>query len=229
MITFLVMAKECRPGAVKTRLCPPYTPGEASLIAEACLRDTLDTLESLGCAPGTRRVLCIDGSAPTDVDGWEVMPQHTGSLDLRIGAALDGCCGPTLVVGMDTPQLSAEHLRGPLEQWSDDIDAWFGAATDGGFWSLGLRAPDGDVVRGVSMSVPDTGARQRERLVQAGLNTRDLVTLTDIDTAETLDEVSPTLADGHLTRLLAALRPDPTAADRAEATYSRARASRRID
>ena len=148
---------------------------------------------------------------------------------MRIGAALDRCSGPTLVVGMDTPQLSAEHLRGPLEQWSADIDAWFGAATDGGFWLLGLRSPDGDLVRGVSMSVPDTGARQRERLAHAGLNTRDLVTLTDIDTAETLDEVRPTLVDGHLARLLAALRPDPTPADRSGATHSRARASRRID
>ncbi len=107
---------------------------------------------------------------------------------------------------MDTPQLTAAHLRAPLEQWPPDVDAWFGPATDGGFWMLGLRDPDGDLVRGIPMSLSDTGARQRERLVEAGLTTRDLDTLTDIDTARSLDEVRPQLPDGHLTRLLATMR-----------------------
>ncbi len=106
---------------------------------------------------------------------------------------------------MDTPQLTAAHLRAPLEQWPADVDAWFGPATDGGFWMLGLRDPDGDLVRGIRMSQSDTGARQRERLVEAGLMTADLDTLTDIDTARSLDEVRRQLPDGHLTRLLATL------------------------
>lgn len=202
--TIVVMAKECRPGAVKTRLCPPYTPIEAALIAEASLRDTLDTLER---APSVRRVLCLDGAVGFDTRGWDVVPQRAGALDERIAQALDGCRGPTVVVGMDTPQLTAAHLRAPLEHWPPDVNAWFGPASDGGFWMLGLRDPDGDLVRGIRMSQPDTGARQRERLVEAGLATRDLDTLTDIDTARSLDEVRPQLAAGHLRRLLATLRP----------------------
>jgi glycosyltransferase A (GT-A) superfamily protein (DUF2064 family) len=204
MTTIVVMAKECRPGAVKTRLCPPYTPIEAALIAEASLRDTLDTLDR---APAARRVLCLDGAVGFDTRGWEVVPQLPGALDERIAEALDGCRGPTVLVGMDTPQLTAAHLRAPLEQWPPDVDAWFGPATDGGFWLLGLRHPDGDMVRGIPMSQSDTGARQRERLATAGLATRDLDVLTDIDTAGSLDEVRRQLPDGHLTRLLTTLLP----------------------
>jgi hypothetical protein len=205
MTTIVVMAKECRPGSVKTRLSPPYTPVQAALIAEASLRDTLDTLAS---APATRRVLCLDGSVDFDTRGWEIVAQSPGTLDERIAEAIDGCRGPTIVVGMDTPQISAAHISEPLQHWPTEVDAFFGPATDGGYWLLGLRHPHGDHVRGVPMSQPDTGALQRARLVEAGLVTRDLVTLTDIDTAESLGAVRSQLADGRLSHLLADLRGD---------------------
>ncbi|MYV39613.1 glycosyltransferase, partial [Streptomyces sp. SID1328] len=41
MTTLLVIAKEPRPGRVKTRLTPPFTPGQAAALAEAALTDTL--------------------------------------------------------------------------------------------------------------------------------------------------------------------------------------------
>jgi uncharacterized protein len=203
MTTIVVMAKECRPGSVKTRLCPPYTPREAALIAEASLRDTLDALAGV---PATRRLLCLDGSVDFDTEGWEVVPQSRGALDERIADAIDGCRGPTVLVGMDTPHLAEGHLNAALGHWPDEVDAWFGPATDGGYWLLGLRNPDGDLVRGVPMSRADTGARQRARLDEAGLTTADLATLTDIDTVKSLDEVRPLLREGRLSRLLASLR-----------------------
>ncbi|MFN4001623.1 DUF2064 domain-containing protein [Microcella sp.] len=199
MTTIIVMAKECRPGSVKTRLCPPYTPVQAALIAEASLRDTLDTLAS---TLATRRVLCLDGVVDFDTSGWETVAQRLGTLDERIAEAIDSCTGPTIVVGMDTPQISAAHIREPLQHWPTGVDAFFGPATDGGYWLLGLRQPDGDLVRGVPMSQPDTGALQRSRLLEAGLVTRDLVTLTDIDTAESLHAVRSQLTEGRLSHVL---------------------------
>jgi uncharacterized protein len=62
-------------------------------------------------------------------------------------------------------------------------DAIFGPAADGGFWALGLRVPDPDLLRGVPMSTPGTGAVQRDRLRAAGLRVADLPPLRDVDTA----------------------------------------------
>ncbi|KUO19133.1 hypothetical protein [Streptomyces dysideae] len=42
--TLLVIAKEPRPGGVKTRLTPPSTPEATAAPAKAALTDTLDTL-----------------------------------------------------------------------------------------------------------------------------------------------------------------------------------------
>lgn len=199
MTTIVLMAKECRPGRVKTRLHPPFTLEQAALIAEASLLDTIATVTEL---PVDRRVLCLDGDvAPPLPAGWELMRQGEGGLDERIAAALDACEGPTLVIGMDTPQLTAADLPA-LAGWPHRVDAWLGPATDGGFWALALREPRGDVVRGVPMSRDDTGARQREGLEAAGLSVGLLASLSDIDDADSLHAVEPLLTDGHLARLL---------------------------
>jgi uncharacterized protein len=182
--TLLVIAKEPLPGRVKTRLTPPYSPQQAARLAEASLADTLHTLAVL---PARRRVLVLAGrSGPwlPDDAGFETVPQSRGGLDARIAAAFAGCDGPALLVGMDTPQLTAAHLAGPLAP--DGFlryDAWFGPALDGGFWALGMAEPDPALVRGVPMSTDRTGAVQRARLVAAGLRVGDLPVLRDVDTA----------------------------------------------
>ncbi|MET7370472.1 DUF2064 domain-containing protein [Streptomyces sp. NPDC005566] len=180
--TLLVIAKEPLPGRVKTRLTPPFSPVEAARLAEAALGDTLRTV---GALPATRRVVVLDGApGPWLPPGIEVMEQSAGGLDERLAAAFGACAGPTLLIGMDTPQVTAADLAPVLSPGAwDGCDAWFGPAEDGGFWALGLAEPDPELLRGVPMSVPGTGAAQRRRLVDAGLAVRDLPRLRDVDTA----------------------------------------------
>lgn len=182
MTTLLVIAKEPVPGRVKTRLTPPYAPRDAARLALASLRDTLDTVVA---APAERRVLVLEGRpGPWVPDGVEVAPQASGGLDERLAAAFALCDGPAVLVGMDTPQITPELLAPALDPcgWGPDT-AWFGPASDGGFWCLGLPKPDASLLLGVPMSAPDTGAVQRGRLVSAGLRVRDLPELRDVDTA----------------------------------------------
>ncbi|MFI1168152.1 DUF2064 domain-containing protein [Streptomyces sp. NPDC020801] len=177
MTTLLVIAKEPRPGKVKTRLTPPFTPREAAALAEAALADTL---HAVAAAPAARRVLVLDGSpGPWLPPGFDVVPQCEGGLDERLAAAFAGCSGPALLIGMDTPQVTPELLTVDFAA----CDAYFGPAEDGGFWALGLASPDPTLLRGVPMSTAATGAVQRERLVAAGLRVRDLPCLRDVDTA----------------------------------------------
>jgi uncharacterized protein len=196
--TLLVIAKAPVPGRVKTRLCPAYSPEAAARLAEAALRDTLDVVLA---TPVRRRVLVLDG-VPGDwlPDGFEVVPQCAGGLDARLAHAFGLCEGPALLVGMDTPQITAELLSVGLEL--GDGEASFGPAADGGFWALGMAEPDPALLRGVPMSVPETGAVQRHRLVRAGLTVRELPVLRDVDTAADARLVA---AEAPGTRFAAAL------------------------
>ncbi|MCZ7415657.1 MULTISPECIES: TIGR04282 family arsenosugar biosynthesis glycosyltransferase [unclassified Streptomyces] len=204
-LTVLVMAKEPLPGRVKTRLTPPFSPAQAASLAEAALADTLETVSAL---PVARRVLALAGRpGPWLPGGFDVVPQDGDGLDARIARALGACAGPTLLVGMDTPQLTARHL-GPVLRpgaW-DAYDAWLGPAVDGGFWALGLASPEPALVHGVPMSRPDTGAHQRDRLERSGLRVGLLPLLRDVDTAADAAEVAA-CRPGRFAAAHAALSP----------------------
>ncbi|MEV6837730.1 DUF2064 domain-containing protein [Streptomyces sp. NPDC051133] len=201
MTTLLVIAKEPRPGRVKTRLTPPFSPEQAAQLAEAALADTL---RAVAAAPASRRVLVLDGAAGSWLPpGFEVLPQCAGGLDERLADAFAHCSGPALLIGMDTPQVTPDLLAVDFT----DCDACLGPAQDGGFWALGLAAPDPALLRGVPMSTPVTGAVQRRRLVAAGLRVRDLPCLRDVDTAADARAVAALAPNGRFAARLARCTP----------------------
>jgi glycosyltransferase A (GT-A) superfamily protein (DUF2064 family) len=197
MTALVVIAKECVPGRVKTRLHPPFTLEDAAAIAAASLADTLAVARVV---PADRRILYLDGDPDrTPHDGFEVLLQPTGTLDGRLAALFDRLDEPTLLIGMDTPQISPEVLR-----WPEHTDAVIGMATDGGFWALGMRAPNGDCIRGVPMSRADTGARQLDALERAGFTIELLHELRDVDVAADAHAVAAEIPESHFARAVAA-------------------------
>lgn len=179
MTTLVIIAKECLPGRVKTRLHPAVSYEQAAELAAASLADTLETGTALAAE---RRILAFDGVVPPpDSHAFDVVPQVAGDLDERLAAVFDAAEGPTLLIGMDTPQLRSHDLAA-LFPWPDDADFAFGPARDGGFWAIGMREPRGELIRGIPMSRDDTGVRQLERLSSVGGAIRMLPMLTDVDT-----------------------------------------------
>ena len=182
-LTVAVIAKECLPGRVKTRLSPPLSPkrcrspGPAEPEPDPTVRAPPGTETGCWSWTGHRRLRDATKDPP-------VVPQATGGLDERLAAICDAATGPLLIIGMDTPQFSADHVAplfttGPLDD--SGLDAWIGPATDGGFWALALRRPDGALIRGVPMSTDTTGARQLARLSARGLSVGTLPELADMD------------------------------------------------
>jgi hypothetical protein len=177
--TIVVIAKRPVAGRVKTRLCPPLTPMQAADLAAAALADTVRAVDS---ASTRSRVLCLDDDdrswLPT---GWVQRRQREGGLDARLAGALVGAHGPAIVVGMDTPQLTADLLDGFD---ADNFDACLGPTADGGYWTIGLRdttlAPA--ALLGVPMSTGHTFAAQLRRLRGLGLTVQILHRLIDVDT-----------------------------------------------
>jgi glycosyltransferase A (GT-A) superfamily protein (DUF2064 family) len=174
----LVLAKEPVPGRVKTRLCPPCTPAEAARIAAAALADTLDA------AVRTAPVVLAAAGALAAPPGGIVVPQRGDGLAERIaGAFADAGPGPTLQIGMDTPQAGPALLGAGLARLDRSVDAVLGLAEDGGWWALGLHDPDhARLLAAVPMSTPDTGRLTLAALHGAGLRVGLLPLLRDVDT-----------------------------------------------
>src|SRR4051794_20542096 len=189
--TLIVIAKAPVPGRVKTRLCPPCTPRQAAALAEAALRDTLDAALRSRAA---RRVLALDGPpGPWLPPGFDVLPQRGDGLAERLANAFADISGPAFLVGMDTPQVEPRLLDAGLSACARE-DAVLGPAHDGGYWAIGLRAPDPAVFAGVPMSAAVTAAFQRARLERLGLSTVLLPALRDVDTfadAEAIARAAP--------------------------------------
>lgn len=181
-LTVAVIAKECLPGRVKTRLSPPLTPQRAAGLAQLSLSRTLDTVRHL---PVRERLLVMEGTpADADTKNFTVVSQSSGGLDERLAAICDAVTGPLLIIGMDTPQFSIGDVAPLLQDWATPIavhEAWMGPATDGGFWALAIRHPVGELIRGVPMSTGTTGASQLARLCAAGLHVGMLPELRDMD------------------------------------------------
>jgi rSAM/selenodomain-associated transferase 1 len=175
----VILAKSPQPGRVKTRLTPVFSPAEAAALAAAAIRDTLDAAR----ATGVRTILCWDGPTPEwlprDV---RLQRQQGDGLAQRLDQAFRDCLPttgdhPTLLIGMDTPQLDAADL---CVDW-DGADAVLGLSDDGGYWAIGLRRYQPGLFSGVPMSTDRTGAEQLERLVSQGLSVHLLPTHRDVD------------------------------------------------
>ena len=203
----LVITKAPVPGHSKTRLTPPCTPEQAAAIASAAVGDTLDVVRA---TPARRRVVALDG-APDGLDlaGCAVVPQVDGDLGTRLAHAFADAMAapggdlPTLLIGMDTPQVSAALLTGALDALvaAGPGTAVLGFAPDGGWWALGVHsAAAARVLSDVPMSRADTGELTRAALQAAGLAVLELPRLADIDHFPDAVEVAALCPPGSRTR-----------------------------
>jgi glycosyltransferase A (GT-A) superfamily protein (DUF2064 family) len=184
----LVMAKEPRPGRVKTRLCPPCSREQAAAVAEAALADTLEAVSRSGAS---RRIVALEGRPGLWLPpGFEVIAQRGAGLSARLGNAWADAGGPGVQIGMDTPQVEPAELDRLLAAVAPGR-AVLGHSVDGGWWVIGLAMADPrPVFQGVPMSTAETGRRQEQRLRFLGLDVSPAAVRRDIDTAADLTAVA---------------------------------------
>ncbi len=190
----LVVAKAPVPGVAKTRIAAVVGDVAAGRIAAAALLDTLDAVEET--VERSKRVIAVAGDLADAVGAevlarrlraWQVVEQRGSVFGDRLVAAhhdastLDG--SPVVQIGMDTPHVTADHLRalaGPLGRRTDAV---VGPATDGGWWGLAVRSPlFADVLAGVPMSTSRTCLDTETSLRLAGAHVRRGWRLGDVDT-----------------------------------------------
>jgi uncharacterized protein len=208
-VTLAVIAKAPVAGRVKTRLCPPCTPEQAAALAEAALRDTLAAMAQVRATPAGHRVhrtIVLDGTPGPWHRDERIVAQRGDGLDERLAAAFDDLRDtPTLIVGMDTPQVTPTLLGKALAAL-DTRDTVLGPVADGGYWCIGLRRADPRALLGVPMSADHTLAAQRSRLDALGLTVAEVDALVDVDTIDDAAHVAALAPETRFARAFAELQ-----------------------
>lgn len=205
----LVIAKAPVPGRVKTRLQPELSPGQAARLAGAALEDTLDVAKEAAWL-GVALDLCGLARVPRWIAG-EVFPQSAGSLGARLDAAFTHARTrtdlPLLLLGMDTPQVTAQDIHAVIAGLTHS-DFVLGPARDGGFWTLATKGPVPSVLHAVEMSSPATGAQTKAMLESYG-SVGTGPTLEDVDDADSAARVASLIPTSRFGRIHAQIQAGP--------------------
>ena len=135
--TVVVMLREARLGAVKTRLGADIGPARATAFYR---RMAAETVRRLAADPRWRVVLAVtpDGARGPWPRRLRRIGQGRGELGRRMDRALARVTLPALLVGSDIPGLRPRHIVRAFRRLCA-ARAVFGPAEDGGFWLVGVR------------------------------------------------------------------------------------------
>jgi hypothetical protein len=180
----VVMAKAPVAGRVKTRLARELGVATATRFARQAMAALLARM-SRGLARPTAIAIAVDGGMGVLFwpRGVALMPQDRGDLGARMQRIMARMPpGPVVIIGTDVPGISATQIRAAFRLLGAH-DAVLGAASDGGYWLVGMRrrprllAPFKGVRWSTTHALADTLANLNGRSIAR------VATLADVDDA----------------------------------------------
>ena len=210
----IVMVKAPLPGFVKTRLTPPLTKVDAAALSLCFVQDVVTSALTVSpnlivaFTPSDGRNV-LEPVLPQNLLWLEQKGAHLGErLDSATNHARDLGFSPIIVLGADSPTLPPSLIENALRALtSDKADIVLGPTTDGGYYLIGFRKPDGAVLRNITWSSPVTFEQTVRNIKQLELPLFTLPQWYDVDTF------------ANLTFLANELRTDLEARGRAPQTY----------
>lgn len=196
MRSIVVMAKQPRAGAVKTRLAAAVGGEDAARLAEAFLRDTIGVASE--CVErDTELVLC---HTPPEAAPWfadlapraRLLAQVEGDLGARMAAAFESCfergAQRVVMVGSDAPHTESSTLRDAFAQL-DTAALVLVPSLDGGYCAIGLRAACPQLFERIDWSTARVLEQTLSRAAESGLSVRQLPASFDVDDADGLSRL----------------------------------------
>ncbi len=191
-----VFARSPVAGRVKTRLSPALP---ARLAARLYAGMLADTFAAMAAATVDERHVWWADEAGEHVRGFAPHTQHGTGLGERLQSAfealLPGTYDSALVIGSDTPPLTAMHLDEAFDAL-EQHDVVLGPTVDGGYWCIGLRRTAPALFAGIPWSTREVLTRTLVHAHTAGLRAATVATLDDLDTPRDVAMLAGALAAG---------------------------------
>jgi uncharacterized protein len=189
-MTVQVFARAPVPGATKTRLIPRLGAAGAAALQLRMIDRALRTARQ--AAVGPVELWCTPSPADAAFDALAVAgivrrDQGEGDLGQRMHRALSSAQhggGAALLIGCDSPALTAQDLRDAAAALNEGLDAAFTPAEDGGYMLVALRRSHRLLFEDIDWGTDTVMAVTRERLARLGWRWRELSVRWDVDRPE---------------------------------------------
>ena len=194
----MIFAKAPIPGEVKTRLCPPLTPGEAATLHGTFVLDVLEQTKLavtkarlpvdryLACSPASDHVFF---KIMEERQAVRLLDQVGPDLGARMHHAFTTLFGlgyrQVLIIGTDAPTLPQSTYQEALSLLTTH-DVVLGPALDGGYYLIGLTRPVPELFAAMPWSTDRVLALTREKALALNLPIGLLKEWRDIDAIEDL-------------------------------------------
>jgi uncharacterized protein len=190
--TLVVFVKEPRPGAVKTRLAAAVGDEDAAQLYRAFV-ETVLAATTPEAGEYERLVFYDPPEAGERMRAWlpsgRLRKQSAGDVGQRMAACFARCfargASQVVLAGSDAPALGRAEVRAAFAALAEHEVA-LGPAHDGGYYLVGLRAPQPALFEGVAWSTASVLDETLVRAAAAGLSVAQLAPLRDVDTADDL-------------------------------------------
>lgn len=184
----IVFLKAPRVGEVKTRLAADIGAQAATEAYRRLVQTVLRKIENLKHVE--LRFTPADAEReirPWLNPGWRAAPQCEGDLGKRLHNAFEnafaGGAERVVIIGSDCPYLTAGDICTAWEKLRT-FDLVLGPAGDGGYWLIGLRAPQPKLFEDIPWSSDEVLGQTLARAKALGLTIHLLRILGDVDTGE---------------------------------------------
>jgi rSAM/selenodomain-associated transferase 1 len=184
----IVFVKAPRLGTVKTRIARTAGAERACAIYREMVATVLQKFASIRGA----QLRFAPDDAPDEIkpwlrDDWIAAPQGTGDLGERLQRAFAESFAygaeRVVIVGSDCPEVKSGDVRTAWKELKSH-ELVIGPAIDGGYWLIGLRAPQPELFRAIAWSSNQVLAQTLAQAKLIGLSVQLLRILSDIDTEE---------------------------------------------
>jgi rSAM/selenodomain-associated transferase 1 len=192
-IAIAILAKAPQPGFAKTRLIPALGAAGAAALQARMAEHAVATACESGVGPVT--VWAAPDPGHAFFQGLStrfpiaLARQPDGDLGRRMLAAVTAAAAPAIVIGVDCPALTANHLRAAANALRGGRDAVVIPAEDGGYVLIGLAAPRPEIFTAMRWSTGGVMDETRRRFAKLDLAVEELAPLWDVDRGEDLDRL----------------------------------------